>query len=169
MRNDTKYIVDTYTNQVSIPVQNTRGSAAPEYAALPVLREKTGTYGNVSPTKDNCVAGASGHGGISFNSVIRMNGARAEIYIDTGDEQRNTEIYEKLRSKEHDIDPALSEVLVWQDLPGKRACRICVEYRDHGMKNEEHWDEVIDWLASNMAALINAFRPLLDDVMKKID
>jgi hypothetical protein len=36
------------------------------------------------------------------------------------------------------------------------------------MKNEEHWDEIIDWLASNMVALISAFRPLLDDVMKTI-
>ena len=34
------------------------------------------------------------------------------------------------------------------------------------MKNEEHWNEVIDWLASNMAALINAFKPLLDNIMK---
>jgi len=97
-----------------------------------------------------------------------MNGARAEIYIDTGDEQRNTKIYEKLRSKEHDIDPAFSEALVWQDLPGKRAYKICIEYHDYGLKNEEHWDEIIDWLASNMAALINAFRPLLDDIMKTI-
>ena len=136
--------------------------------ALPVLREKTGTYGNVSPTKDNWIAGAIGYGGISFNSIIRMDGARAEMYIDTGDEQRNTEIYEKLRSKEHDIDPAFSETLLWQDLPGKRAYKICIEYHDYGLKNEEHWDEIIDWLASNMAALINAFRPLLDDVMKTI-
>ncbi|MFA5531820.1 MAG: DUF4268 domain-containing protein, partial [Thiohalomonadaceae bacterium] len=136
--------------------------------ALPVLRAKTGMYNNVSPAKDNWVTGASGHTGITFNSIILMSGARAEIYIDTGDEQRNTEIYEKLRAKEHNIDPSFSKTLVWQDLPGKRASRICVEYRDYGMKNEEHWDKVIDWLASNMAALINAFRPLLDNIMKTI-
>ena len=113
---------------------------------MPVLRAKTGMYNNVSPAKDNWVTGASGHTGITFNSIILMSGARAEMYIDTGDEQRNTEIYEKLRSKEHDIDPAFSETLVWQDLPGKRAYKICIEYHDYGLKNEEHWDEIIDWL-----------------------
>lgn len=57
---------------------------------------------------------------------------------------------------------------LWQDLPGKRACRICVEYRDYGMRNEEHCNEVIDWLANNMAALINVFKPILDNIMKTI-
>jgi len=61
--------------------------------ALPILRVKTGIFNNVSPTKDNWIAGASGYSGVSFNPVIRMDGARAELYIDTGDELRNTIIF----------------------------------------------------------------------------
>ena len=137
--------------------------------ALPVLRIKTGAFSNVSPTKDNWITGASGHSGIYFNPVIRMDGARAELYIDTGDEQRNTSIYEKLKSKESDINSSFSGELIWQELPGKRACKICTQYHDFGLNNVEHWDEIINWLADNMSALIKTFKPLLDVIMKNLE
>ena len=137
--------------------------------ALPVLRSKTGIYNNVSPTKDSWLTGASGHSGVSFNPVILKDGARAEIYIDTGDEQRNISIYEKLKSKENDIETSFREVLDWQDLPGKRACRICVKYNDYGLKNEDHWNDIINWLSNNIAELMKVFKPWLDVIMKSID
>ena len=137
--------------------------------ALPVFREKTGAYSNVSPTKDNWLTGASGYSGLSFNPVILMDGARAEIYIDTGDEHRNTSIYEKLKSKGNDIDSSFSGPLIWQDLPGKRACRISVKYNDFGLLNEEHWDDIIDWLSNNIAILMKVFKHHLDAIMKSVE
>ncbi len=134
--------------------------------ALPVLRSKTGIYNNVSPGKDNWLTGASGHSGVVFNPVIRMDGARAELYIDTGDDVRNMSIYDALKSQESEIAAAFSGELIWQDLPGKRACRICAQYHDYGLNHEEHWNEIIDWLADNLAALIKIFKPLLDGIMK---
>jgi hypothetical protein len=134
--------------------------------ALPVLRVKTGLYNNVSPIKDNWLTGASGYSGIVFNPVIRMDGARAELYIDTGDEKRNTIIYEKLKFKKNDFDSSFSGELIWQDLPGKRACRICVQYHDFGLNNEEHWDEIIDWLSDSIESLLRTFKPLLETIMK---
>ena len=137
--------------------------------ALPVLRAKTGIYSNVSPVKDNWLTGASGHSGIVFNPVILLDGARAELYIDTGDEQRNKNIFDKLKSKENDIDTSFHGELIWNDLPGKRACRISVQYHDFGLTNEEQWDEIIDWLADTIAELIRVFKPLLDDIMRIIE
>lgn len=136
--------------------------------ALPILRDRTGIYNNVSPTKDNWLAGASGHTGISFNPVIRMDGARAELYIDTGNELRNKKIFEELKFKENDITSPIAKKMIWQDLPGKRACRICVEYNDHGLNNEDHWEDINEWLANNIAELINIFKPLIDDLLKRI-
>lgn len=132
--------------------------------ALPVLREKTGMYGNVSPVKDNWLTGASGHSGVVINPVILLSGARAEIYIDTGDDQRNTDIYEKLKSHKNQVDSKISEKLIWQDLPGKRAYRICLQYNDFGLKNQDHWDEIIAWLSNNLKVLIQVFKPLIDKI-----
>jgi hypothetical protein len=137
--------------------------------ALPVLRVKTGIFNNISPTKDNWLAGASGYSGVSFNPVIRMDGARAELYIDTGDELRNTSIYEKLKSRENEIISSFSDELIWQDLPGKRACRICVQYHSFGLNDVEHWDEIIEWLANSISTFIKIFKPLLDVIMKNIE
>jgi len=134
--------------------------------ALPVLRVKTGIYNNVSSSNDNWLTGASGYSGIVFNPVIRIDGARAELYIDTGDEQRNASIFDKLRSKENYINSSFPGELIWQDLSGKRACRICVQYYEFGLNNEEYWDEIINWLADNIAALIKVFKPMLDAIMK---
>jgi len=100
--------------------------------ALPVLRAKTGIYNNVSPIKDNWLAGASGHSGLSFNPVILMDGVRAELYIDTGDEQKNKSIYERLKDKVNIFESSFLEKLDWQDLPGKRAYRVCVHYNSFG-------------------------------------
>jgi len=136
--------------------------------ALPVLRDKTKIFNNVSPTKDNWLTGSIGYSGAWFNPIILMDGARAELYIDTGDEQRNITIYEKLKSKDNYYSSFPGE-LIWQDLPGKRACRICVKYHDFGLKNVDHWDEIINWLAEKLSALIKTFKPLLDDIMKNLE
>lgn len=134
--------------------------------ALPTLRAKTGIYNNVSPTNDNWLTGASGHSGIVFNPAVLMGEARAELYIDTGDEQRNTTVFEKLKDKQAEIERAFPGELIWQALPGKRACRICVKYQTHGLNDEEYWDEIINFFADNLAELIRVFKPLLDKMLK---
>lgn len=134
--------------------------------ALPILRAKTGIYNNVSPSKDNWLSGASGHSGVAFNPVILMDGARAELYLDTGDEQKNTSIYQALKLKENEIAATFPGGLIWQELAGKRANRICVQYHDFGLNDEEHWDEIISFLADNMAEMIKIFKPLLNDMLK---
>ena len=137
--------------------------------ALPILRTKTGLFNNVSPSRDNWLNGASGHSGIVFNPIILMGGARAELYIETGDEQRNTNIYNKLKAQENEIANMIPDELVWQDLPGKKASRISIQYTDYGLKDEEHWDKIIDFLATNLLTLTNTFKPLLDRVIKTSD
>lgn len=134
--------------------------------ALPKLRENTGLYSNVSPSNDNWLTGAIGHGGVVFNPVILMKGARAELYIDTGNEQKNTNIYGALKAKENEIVSTFPDTLIWQDLPGKRAYRIFVEYYNYGLNDEEHWDEIANFLANGIMKLLKAFKPLLDVIMK---
>jgi hypothetical protein len=95
-----------------------------------------------------------------------MDGARAELYIDTGDDQRNLSIFDELKSKESDIATAFPGDLIWQDLPGKRACRISVQYHDYGLNDEEHWGDIADFLGDKIAALMKVFKPLLGTIMK---
>lgn len=134
--------------------------------ALPVLRTKTGIYNNVSPSKDNWLNGASGHSGITFNPIILMNGARAELYIDTGDEKRNENIYHGLEEKKNEIENMFGGALDWQELFGKKACRISIHFNDYGLNDEENWDKIIDFLSDSILKLITALKPQLDAILK---
>jgi hypothetical protein len=124
--------------------------------ALPVLREKSGIYNNVSPTKDNWITGASGHSGISYNSVILRKGARAELYIDVGDKERNKHIYHYFLEKKTEISFDGKD-LSWEELPDKRGARISIPFGDFGLYDNEHWAEISDFLGTNIAKLKIAF------------
>jgi len=137
--------------------------------ALPVLRAKTGIYNNVSPSRHHWLSGASGHSGIFFTPVIKKNGAQAELWIGTADRNRNKDLFHKLIAKKHDIESKFGGKLDWQELPDKIGCRICVHFHSYGLYNEEHWDEVISFLADNLAKLITVFKIPLDAAVKGQD
>lgn len=133
--------------------------------ALPVLREKTGVYKNVSPSKDNWLSAGSGHSEVIYSAIITMNGARAELLITSSDHAKNKDIFHKLSERKCDIDNTVLEQLDWQELPDKKASRICIHYQDSGLADEEHWDEVIDFLANTLAQIISTFKPLLNQIL----
>jgi len=134
--------------------------------ALPVLRERTGMYGNVSPSKDNWLSGASGHSGISFNPIIRMDGARAELYIRTVDKNKNKRIFNELKAKINEVKCPFKDSLDWRELSEKDASCVSIHFHDYGLTDEEHWNETINFLADNLSSLITIFKPLLDAIVK---
>ena len=134
--------------------------------ALPILRVKSGIYNNISPSKDNWLNGVSGYSGVNFNPVIKKDGARAELWIGTADRDRNKRLFHKLISRKNEIENDFGEKLDWQELPDKKGCRICVHFHSYGLHNEEHWDEVISFLADNLAKLIIVFKAPLEAAVK---
>ncbi|MCL2503514.1 MAG: DUF4268 domain-containing protein [Coriobacteriia bacterium] len=138
--------------------------------ALPILREATGLFDNVSPTKDNWLAARVGHKGISFNVAIRIDSARTEIYIDLGDKGRNDAVYSELVARKAEAERAFGEGLGdldWQEHPDKRMRKICVHYRHYGSADEKHWDEVIGFFADSLLRFMGAFEQLLSDAIAK--
>jgi len=134
--------------------------------ALPVLRTKTGMFNNVSPSKDYWLTGATGYNGISFNPVVKYKGARAELMLYAEDKERTKILFHALKDKKSEIENAFGGLLDWQELPEKKGCRVCVHYHDYGLNEEEHWDEIINFLADNLARLITAFKPQLYTIVK---
>lgn len=135
--------------------------------ALPALRERTGLYNNVSPSKDNWLAGASGHSGITFNVIITREGARAELFISRKDRSENKRVFEELHKCKDDVEGIFTYPLDWRELPDKITSCISIHYDKHGLNKEECWDEVIEFLAENIAVLVKAFKPILDKVLKR--
>ena len=136
--------------------------------ALPILRERTNLYINVSPTKDYWINDARGHPGISFGAIIKRDGARAELYIGTKDKAKNKGIFQKLRQIVEVENNNYGHKFDWHDKEDEKSCFVRLYYQDYGISDEEHWDDIIDFLADSIATLVDVFKPLLDETVKRL-
>ena len=69
---------------------------------------------------------------------------RSELYIDFGDAESNTELFASLAERRDAIEQVYGSRLSWEELEGKRACRIA-DYGDGDVVNVEQHDAYIDW------------------------
>jgi len=135
--------------------------------ALPVLRERTGMYHNVSPTKYWYVSGASGHSGIVYNAVVNVKKARAELFIRIGDNVDETKrIYNALLASKSQIESTNPKTIDWQWNDNPKTCNISMKLEQYGSEDEQHWDEIIEFLADGVSGMKRVFQPLLDEVVK---
>jgi hypothetical protein len=79
----------------------------------------------------------------SFPSQNRL---RLELYIDTGDADENTEIFNRLREQQPPLQAIYGRPLAFEELPDKRACRIADYKYDCSIPDEDRYDEYIDFL-----------------------
>ena len=96
-----------------------------------------------------------------------MDGARAELYIDTGDKERNKRVYFKLYERKDEYNSKFGSEIEWQELPDKRASRICVNYSESGLIDGERWDDVIDFYTKSITKLKELFKAPLDFALKE--
>jgi len=134
--------------------------------ALPELRERTKLYNNVSPTKDNWIYGASGYSGIVYSAIIKLDGARAELYIATNDSSKNKSIFQKLRQIVEVENKNYGHKFDWRELENKKSSCVSLHYHDYGIGDEEHWDDIVNFLADSIETLVSVFKPLLDEAVK---
>jgi Domain of unknown function (DUF4268) len=78
---------------------------------------------------------------VSFAQGGRL---RNELYIDFGDAGANMALFERLAAIKEEIQASYGTALVWEDLPGKQACRIA-DYGEGDVSNGDQFDEYIDW------------------------
>lgn len=82
-------------------------------------------------------------------AVIGVNFAqkgqlRTELYIDSGDGDVNMQIFQELEQHKETLEAQFSEPLSWEDLPGRRACRIAA-YGDGAVTEVAKHPEYIAW------------------------
>ena len=109
---------------------------------------KTELFPNVSPSKEYSIRTGAGKSGLSYRYTILKNSARIELYIDTGDEDRNNQIFDQLYSKRQEIESDFGDELEWQRPDDRRACRIAKTVENKGLWDTDDWpiiqDKMID-------------------------
>lgn len=103
----------------------------------------------------NISAGRSGFAySASFKSKRRFG---VELYIDTGNKDKNEQYYDQLYEQKDAIEQELGNALSWERLDNARACRIAF-YREGSIDaSEEELNELQDWAIETLIKFRNIF------------
>jgi len=123
--------------------------------------QQTSLHNRISPGKDNWISAGAGRSGLAFNYVILMDRARVEFYIDTDSAERNFSYFDALYALKEQIEATFGELLDWQRLSSKRACRIASHIEAGGLSDLEQWPEIQEAMVDAMARLHKAIQPMI--------
>ncbi|MCC5828225.1 MAG: DUF4268 domain-containing protein [Phycisphaeraceae bacterium] len=115
-------------------------------------KTKTRLHANLTPGKDNWIGTGAGVAGLVYNHVLTRDGPAVELYIDRGrgNEDETQETFERLHSAKEAIERDFGGILEWQQVEGRRACRI------RKMLNFSNWREDPDKWPEVYAAMVDA-------------
>src|SRR5690606_18180877 len=73
-------------------------------ALLNEMAKKSGLFKHISPKKDNWINVSSGMPGVAYTFTISSSYARVELYIDTGDKEKNKNFFDYLYQNKEEIE-----------------------------------------------------------------
>ncbi len=131
-------------------------------------KDKTKLHAGRSPSHYNWIGTSAGLQGLVLTYAIRRHDAQVELFIDSDKDSGagNTEIFNKLAKNRKEIEREFGGPLDWQDLEGKRSCRIRKIITTGGWQDEQKWPAVFDDMVDAMIRLNKALRPHIRSIMK---
>lgn len=105
----------------------------------------------------------------SFNySFGRGSIFRIELYIDSGDETLNKQIYDRLAAQKEEIEAEVGHELTWQRLDHRRASRIARIFKGHITDTEAELAELREKAVPAMINYVKVMQPRVEDVGKEL-
>jgi hypothetical protein len=119
-----------------------------------VRAEHPGWTNARKPSTSNWLAMAPPFKGGPYYCVSFGQGGklRSELYIDYGDAEDNTRLFEQLATHKALIESTYGAALSWEELPNRRACRIA-DYGAGDVTNGDEFDNYIDWFFDTLGRL----------------
>jgi hypothetical protein len=128
-----------YQVQVRQKEQRGRQEKAERYAIrkkfwrslLSRAASKTSLHANISPGEYHWLGTSSGMRGLNFNYVLRQDEGTAELYIDRGTAQDDTNqrIFESLQARKEEIEKDFGGELLWEPLEKSAAAESPIRRR----------------------------------------
>ena len=139
---------------------------------LPTFQAKFPGWSNArSPLAQGWMAFPSGKSGLSFCVVFGggigspATRIRAELYIDTKNAETNLEIFQRFSQQKIEIESRFGSTLDWQELAGKKACRIAlISDFEVDPKKQALWPKYREWAIGNLGKIRSAFEPFIQDL-----
>ena len=115
-------------------------------------KASTSLLANRSTSSDHWLSAGIGRSGFGMSLWLTENRARVECYIRDGNkpDQWNTQAFEALKTQRPQIEKIFGNPLQWDELPGRKGCRISFDM-DGGWKSApEKWAELQDHMIQNL-------------------
>lgn len=119
-------------------------------------------HSNLSPKKEYWLSAGAGKSGLSYDYIVNQKSSSLVLYIDCGNGEKNLMMFHALQAAQATIESQLGAALDWQELEGKRACRIAWPIAETGLQDKSRWPELQDKLIEAMQAFIKALQPHID-------
>ena len=125
---------------------------------LEKMNEQSDICQSLSPAKNSWLTVSFGVSGVYMYVMVTQKHVRTEIYIDTGDKERNKKIYDYLESKKDRIESDFGGELQWRRLEGNKASKV--ENWLHGVNvaNEDDWEKITAFLTDSAMRMHAAFK-----------
>lgn len=138
-------------------------------ALIDELRETYKFTGAKAGQPQNWYSFSSGMQGVLYSAVFAQGGkARAEIYIDQGDQDKNKNLFDSLKGREEEITNNFGCPLEWERLDEKRASRIAV-YRDGVIEApDSELEEIRKWHIDNLLKIKKVFSPEIKRALQNL-
>lgn len=99
--------------------------------------------------------------GLTFGYLIMKDSAGIELYIDTGNYERNKAIFDELTQYRQEIEAAVGYALDWRRLDDLRASRILKKFQTGSIYDRDRWEITQDEIIDAMNRLDHALRPYI--------
>ena len=119
---------------------------------------RTELFVNLKPRDQYWMNTGIGRQGISLGYVLSNRWASVDLYIDTGDKQRNKAVFDALQAQQAAIEADFGERLEWLRLEHKRSSRIIRRFEEGGLTPTDDWPALQDRMIDAMIRLDRAFR-----------
>ena len=106
----------------------------------------------------NWLGFGAGRSGFSFIFCFALNNKfRVELYIDTGELERNKETFGLLQVRKEEFEGIVGTSLSWERLDDKRACRIAAYHDGSIIDPPEELQSLSSWAVDTMLEFRKAF------------
>jgi len=131
--------------------------------AIPIFKERTNRFSNISPSTSNWISTFIGRAGICISAIANMDSLRVELYIGTRDPQTNNQIFEFIYARKDSIEAQINTQLDWKNEPENRTARISILNKSIGIENESMWEDCTNFLADGVNKIADGLLPVLDE------
>jgi hypothetical protein len=125
---------------------------------IEALNEKSQLAQNIAPSIDSWIGLALGMGGVSLNLVATREYARAEIYINRGEQTKNKRAFDFLFNQKAAIELGVDATLEWQRMDDQVTSRIKLEKSDVNIFDRSHWQTMNEFLIDATLRMHRGFK-----------